>query len=200
MFSTTLKDHLQHLQKIFNILIKKNICLSLKKFFLRYSSVKLLDQKVNILNLITSEDKLKIIMSLEFLCILTQLKKYLKMIRYLCQYILHYAAIMKFLQLRKTLLNRDVQNIEDNTQKLSADSISIMKSTLKKLNVFHQLQSLFSCLSLLVHFDSKHQLYIDLNALKKFNFEAHVYHTKMNVIITVEISKQKSIELIMFLS
>jgi hypothetical protein len=29
---------------------------------------------------------------------------------------------------------------------------------------------------MLVHFLSKHQLYVDLNAFKEFEFEAHVYH------------------------
>jgi hypothetical protein len=56
---------------------------------------------------------------------------------------------------------------------------------------------MFSRLSILIHFDSKQQLYIDLDAFKKFGFDIHIYHVKM---ITEEASKQKSMKSILFLS
>jgi len=50
---------------------------------------------------------------------------------------------------------------------------------------------------MLVHFLSKRQLYVDLNAFKEFGFEAHVYHTKkVKKNITPQ---QKSMKSILFL-
>ena len=49
---------------------------------------------------------------------------------------------------------------------------------LKKLNIFHYLQSLFSQSIILMHFLLKQQLYIDLNVFKEFSFEVHMYYAK----------------------
>ncbi len=56
--------------------------------------------------------------------------------------------------------------------------IRLNKLILKKLNIFHYLQSLFSQSIILMHFLSKQQLYIDLNVFKEFDFEVHIYYTK----------------------
>lgn len=199
MFLIILKKHLHHLCEVFNVLIKKNIYLFSEKFFLNYSSVHLLDQKINVLSLATLKDKLWVIISLKFSCTLTQLKKYLNIIRYLCQYISHYIIIMKSLQLQKTLLNKEVRDIEDNVRKCAADRTDVMKFIFKELNSFHQLQTLFNYFSLLTHFDFKCQLYIDFNMSKEFDFGAHVYHIKEDIKKN-RILMQKSIESILFLS
>ena len=106
IYSTTLSKHLHHLQYVFNEFIFKEIYLFSEKFFLNYSSIQLLKQQVNALKLVTVKDKLVVITNLEFLCTLTQLKKYLDLIDYLWQYISHYTVIVKSLQLCKTLLNQ----------------------------------------------------------------------------------------------
>jgi len=51
---------------------------------------------------------------------------------------------------------------------------------------------------MLVHFLPKRQLYVDLNAFKKFEFEAHVYHAKKAE--KDKTPQQKSMEPILFLS
>ena len=98
IFSVMLKEHLQHLDEVFNVLTEKNICLSLKKSYLGYPSVKLLDQRVDTLELVTAADKLTVIIQLKFPKSLSALKKYLDLTGYLRQYILKYAAIVKPLQ------------------------------------------------------------------------------------------------------
>ena len=98
IFSVMLKEHLQHLHEVFNVLTEKNICLSLKKSYLDYPSVKLLGQRVDTLELVTAADKLAAITQLKFLKSLSVLKKYLSLTEYLRQYILKYAAIVKPLQ------------------------------------------------------------------------------------------------------
>ncbi len=105
IFFNMLKEHLNHLYNIFNILNKMKICFLLKKFYLTYLSVQLLSQWVNALSLATLKNKLAVIFRIKFSLSLSQLEKYLDLIDYLQQYILHYAAIVKLLQQQKTFLN-----------------------------------------------------------------------------------------------
>lgn len=206
IYSVTLTEHMLHLQQIFDELTSKRICLTSNKFFLKYLLIQLLNQQVNALNLTTAEAKLVIITSFEFSCILTQLKKYFEMTNYLKQYILHYTAIIKSLQLCKTLLNQHLQQDHDKNAvsnkskwKRLTDHISIVKLTLKELNVFHHLQILFSRFTIFSHFNSKHQLYIDLDVLKKFDFNIHIYHDKFKTNLT-SLFSQKETEPILFLN
>ena len=106
IFSIILIEHLQYLQSVFFILVSKDICFLSEKFFLNYSSMQLLSQQVDILDLTMSEVKLMIIINLEFSWTLTQLKKYLDMTDYLWHYILHYTVIVKSLQLCKIFFNK----------------------------------------------------------------------------------------------
>ena len=106
IFFNILNKYLQHLNSIFRVLAARNICLSLKKLFLNYLSVKLLNQKINTLRLITASEKLTVITYLKFPKSLSALEKYLDLIRYLWQYISKYAVISKLLQEQKMLLNK----------------------------------------------------------------------------------------------
>ncbi len=139
-----------------------------------------LKQQVDALELVTSEDKLVAIAGLCFFISLSQLEKYLGLTEYLQQYISKYAVIVKPLQLQKTFLNQGlrVKEMKENARKCQVITIRLNESTFKKLNAFHHLQTLFFWPTMLIHFLSKHQLYVDLNAFKKFEFETHVYHTK----------------------
>ena len=167
---------------MFEELAFKEICLLSEKFFLNYSFIHFLSQQVNALKLVTIKAKLIIIINLKFLHTLIQLKKYLDMTDYLCQYIFHYIIIVKLLQLYKTLLNQCLHKkhnvIERNIQKWLINHINIITSISKKLNVFQHLQMLFLRSLILSHFDSKWQLYINLDVLKEFSFSAHIYYVK----------------------
>ena len=123
------------------------------------------------------------------------------MIDYLWQYISHYTAIIKSLQIQKTLLNQCLQKKHDvtsqNGQKWLAGHISIMKSIFKKLNIFHHLQILFLRFTIFSHFNSKHQLYIDLDVSKKFDFNVHIYHSKSKINL-MSLFSQKNTKSIFF--
>ena len=99
IFSATLKKHFDHLSQIFDKLNLMNIHLTATKFFLKYSSVHFLKQKIDTLNLIMAENKLLAIVNLEFLKMLAQLKKYFSFTDYLYQYIFFYIIISNLLQL-----------------------------------------------------------------------------------------------------
>ena len=69
--------------------------------------------------------------------------------------------------------------------------------------MFDQLQAMFFRLTILAHFNSVHQLYVDLNTLKEFRFRAHVYHCWSDDEIKADSAsevKQKNIKSICFLS
>ena len=196
IFSSSLEEHVKHLNLVFGALARMNIHLAPKKSFLGYPSVQLLGQKVDALGLATAEDKLAAITSLAFPKTLSQLEKYLGLTGYLRQYIPHYAAIAKPLQLRKTYLTRSV-GVGGNARKKAAAHTHLTMPTPKELNAFHQLQKLFSSPTILHHHDEKRVLYIDLDASKEFGFGAHIYHSKED---SPDPPKQKSQQSILFLS
>jgi hypothetical protein len=80
IFFKNLDTHLTHLNEVFNLLTVKDIFVNLKKIFLRYDFVQLLNQKIDSLELITNEAKLKAIFKLKFSRTLKQLEIYLNLI------------------------------------------------------------------------------------------------------------------------
>ena len=80
IFSRIFQNHLQYFKKIFIFLKKLHIILNSKKNYLEFLIINLLDQKVSSLELITTQNKIKIIMKLKFLRNLCDLEIYLKLI------------------------------------------------------------------------------------------------------------------------
>ena len=66
IFSNIFKKHVEHLWTVFKILTFKQISVSFIKNFLCYSSIKLLKQRMNALNMIISENKFIAISKLKF--------------------------------------------------------------------------------------------------------------------------------------
>jgi hypothetical protein len=80
IFFKTLENHLRHLDIVFQRLNDYDVFMSFKKRFLSYLFIVLLDQIVNVLSLIISKKKLKIVSSLIFTHTLSELEKYLDII------------------------------------------------------------------------------------------------------------------------
>ena len=114
IYSKTLKNHIEHLHAIFNLLKFFNISFNSSKSFLNYSSIQLLKQKIDAFDLTTVSEKIKTIIKFEFFKILKNLKIYFDFIEWLKHYISYYAQKSNSLQLRKTdllrltLFNKDV--------------------------------------------------------------------------------------------
>ena len=70
IFFKTLQKHLNHLRQIFDVLSVNNISMNSNKAYIEYSSVNLLKQHVNFFELVTKNQKLKIIAKFTFLVIL----------------------------------------------------------------------------------------------------------------------------------
>ena len=120
IFSTSLEEHVKHLTMVFQALSEINIHLTPNKAFLGYPSVHLLGQYIDALGLVTAGDKLAAIRNLEFPRTLATLERYLRMTGYLKQYVPYYLAIIKPLQERKTMLNRNCNNHSGNARKSEA--------------------------------------------------------------------------------
>ena len=80
MFSKTLKKYKNHLHHLFFLFIERNIVINLKKTFIEFSIIQFLDQKVSFLNLIITEEKMKVITKLKFSRNLTDLETYFRLI------------------------------------------------------------------------------------------------------------------------
>jgi hypothetical protein len=87
IFSKTLEKHLHHLSLLFNRLLSYNVILNSKKVFLDYSSIMLLDQMIDALDLIIVEEKLTVIVNLVFSYTLKKLKIYVDLTDHLRVYV-----------------------------------------------------------------------------------------------------------------
>ncbi len=195
IFSRTLKDHLKHLHVVFQLFSKKRVSISSKKSFIDYSSVILLDQKVDDFDLTISVEKLKTIISLDFSWTLHALNIYLNMIDWLRNYVSYYAQIVESLQRRKTELSVNLlkNNLNTYWSKINKRTFELIKL---KVRFFQHFQNHFVREKVLTHFDSDRQLWVNLDAFKKINFIDMIYHVKDEKMIFTQLD----VQFILFLS
>lgn len=91
IFSKILEEHANYLHAIFGLLNFKEITSLSKKSYLDYSTITLLDQKIDAFELIVVANKIAAIKKLNFSYNFTNLKLYLKLTEYFRDYILYYA-------------------------------------------------------------------------------------------------------------
>ena len=177
-----------------------NIFIKSKKTFIDYSTVHLLNQKVDFLELVIVEKKLKIISRLFFSTTLQLLKTYLDLTSWLRDYVFWYAEMFKSLQKLKIELFHD-ESVADNVKKVYFRNIRIKNSIIEKLIFFQTLQSLLTKLFYLVHSNSRRKLYVNFDSSKKFELTDMMYHVKNNVKWNdKKYSFRKVIEFILFFS
>ena len=82
LFFKTFDDHVEHLRHLFVKLIELRITLNFKKTFLNYSSITLLEQKIDVFDFSTIEKKIVIIKVIKFSKNLKVLKIYLSLTNY----------------------------------------------------------------------------------------------------------------------
>ena len=98
------KNHLTHFKKS-SIFFKFNIFIKSTKMFFNYFNVVLLKQRINVLNLSITSEKLKIIISFKFFKTFKNLKDYFDFTKYIRNHIYYYFAIIKIWEnLKITLL------------------------------------------------------------------------------------------------
>ena len=193
----SLREHIYHLRQLFNLFVNKNINLNFIKIFLDYLEITLLNQRVNALDLSTTKSKLKALTSLTMSETFAKLETYLELIDYIRQYIHFYASISRsFQNLKTSLLKDEFRN--DAKRKTYTSKIKLLL-TLKEEEFFQTLQKTLSNASILIYFNSKRVLWIDLNEFKEHEFGIIIFHLRDEVFQNV-ISLRTQIESIMFLS
>ncbi len=70
----------------------------------------------------------------------------------------------------------------------------------RKLETFINLKNVFSVSTFLAHFNSKHQLYIDLDTFKTWDFAFMIYHVKDFIADNIKFISHIFIKLVLFLS
>jgi hypothetical protein len=165
VFNKTLKEHLNHLTQLFALFQHLNITLKAKKTYLRYSSIFLLRQKIDSLNLIIAEDKLKIIVNLSFSRILKNLKRYLEVIEWLRDYVTYYAQKIESLQKRETNLLKksfcEFISIRDIKRRFQWTTSMFKFSAIAELNFEHVEQ--FDS----IQFSNWTRIFVQLSSLNK---------------------------------
>jgi hypothetical protein len=80
IFSKIFEKHIEYLNTIFKLFNRIGITFGDPKIYLDYSSIILLKQRINELNMTCAENRIAILKDLQFPQILKNLEKYLKMI------------------------------------------------------------------------------------------------------------------------
>ena len=177
IFSQIFQNHLQHFRKVFILFKKLHIILNSKKSYLRFLTINFLDQKISSLKLIIIQNKIKVIIKLKFSRNLYNLEIYLELTNWLWQYILYYVYITELLQECKTLLIRQVFQ-KNHLWQIFVRKILMNSSSKKKLKAYQCLQTQFVQDLFLMYFNFKKIFYIDLNILKKWDFEVILFYLK----------------------
>ena len=155
VFSKTLKEHISHLDTVFELLNSLDIVLAPAKTFLSFPSTTLLGQKVDSLGMTAAGKKIMAISKLVFLITLQDLEHYLGLIRWLCDYISYYAQIVEPLQARKTEMLQNMTRSEsaEKKRKIAAHSTKLVELTDVEMAAFACLQGILSKKGFLHHFD-----------------------------------------------
>ena len=161
-----LQKHLNHLRTFFQMFKIKRISLIVTKFFLIYSFVTLLNQKVDSLNMFIIVEKIVAIISLRFFFSFRDLEIFMNLIDWLRSSISRYAQRVQSLQKRKITFTKSVI-VNDFARKRQVIKIQLYDFTFEKRVVFRNLQIAFVFSIFLIYFDKKRRLYIDLNAFKQ---------------------------------
>ena len=175
----SLHDLLDKLRVLFEIFLHYNISIKPTKSFLNYPDVRLLGQRVNSLGLNTSDEKLKVIHLFTYPDTLGALEYYLGLTGYLRSYIHFYAQLAAPLQELKTSLLCHAP-VAGQQRRAYASKTKLGSPTPRELSFFQSIQDPLSQPSTLVHHDPEKVLWIDLDASKKFDFEAIIFHTASN--------------------
>ena len=93
----TFKQHVVHLRRLFQYLIKKRISLKLIKVFINFLNIILLDNVIDIFELFITQNRIKIIKKLKFSTTVKQLEYYVSLTEYLKNKISHFTQIVKSL-------------------------------------------------------------------------------------------------------
>lgn len=121
-------------------------------------------------------EKIATITLLQFLKSFKNLNYFLKLINWLRHCVKRYVQLIQSFIARKTTLIKLIIIINESIKKQQLIQFKFTKFIVEKLKFFNKLQHVFFEFIFFIHFDSNRQLYIDLNAFKRWNFVVMIYH------------------------
>ena len=178
-FSESFDKHLDHLTKLFQLLVNLRVTISPKKTFLNYPSVTLLGQRVDAFGLAITEERIEAIAKLDFPTNLKALEHYLGLTGWMRNKVPYYAQKAEPLQREKTLLLKKSPAVGGQRRQHHTKTTLIEKRPIL-MESFRLLQESFTSPNFLVHCDPQSRIYVDLDASKERGFGVHVYHVKGN--------------------
>ena len=113
IFSKDFDLYLEHLRKFFQLLKKLKIIINSKKTFLNYLNITLLEQKVDVFKLITTQKRIETLINIKFFIDLETLKRYLRLTKWMRNKITYYTQKTKSLQREKILLLKKSSTIKE---------------------------------------------------------------------------------------
>lgn len=167
IFSKIENEHLHHLKQIFKIFKQHNILIKSIKIFITYSSIRLLKQKVNFLNLITDENKFRVINNFKFSIIFRQLEHYFDLTDWLWNYVEKYVKITESLKNKKIVILKKLSFNVESTRRIFSIKIVLQNSTEAKKKSFWRFQIKLFSFQYLIHCSPQRQLYMNVDVNKK---------------------------------
>ena len=94
-------------------------------------------------------------------------------------YVLYYAQLFNFLQMRKTLILK-FSLTKSATRKRYIKKINLKIFIETKIVFYERIQKVFSKFIFLIHHDCFRKLFANVNVLHKRNFDVTIFHVKKN--------------------
>ena len=136
--SKSLREHIAHLRRLFQLLVEYNIVIAPTKTFLNYSNINLLDRKVDSFDMTTAKNKLKTISEISYPSTLGDLKHYLGLTDYLRSFVYYYAQLANPLQNLKTRLLKQAP-IKDNPRRAYSFKMHLSEASSQEEQSFNSL-------------------------------------------------------------
>ena len=138
LFFKIFDDHVEYFRRLFVKLVELRNILNLKKTFLNYSNITLLEQKIDVFDFSTIEKRIVVIKIIRFSKNLKVLKIYLSLTNYQRKKLVWYAQKTNVLQKEKTRLLKNSSTIENQKRQTYSRTTSIKDSSILR-EFFYQL-------------------------------------------------------------
>ena len=181
LFFKTFDDHVEHFRRLFVKLVELRITFNLKKTFLNYFSITLLEQKIDVFDFSTIEKRIIVIKVIKFSKNFKVLKIYLSLTNYQREKLVWYAQKTNVLQKEKTRLLKDSSTIKNQKRQAYSRTTSIKDSSILRKS-FYQLQRTLTISNFFVYYDNTRRFYANIDVFKKRDYDVEIYHVKSDSI------------------
>jgi len=177
IFSKTLEEHAQHLERFFCRISEMGISLAPNKAFIGYPTVKLLGQRVDAFGVASTEERIEALRNLRFPRNAKDMEMYCGAINFLNDRTPYLAQISAPLTELKTELLRFAPKKKGRERNAMATK-ALIPATGPIKEAFDNVQSLWHDTIRLFHHDEKRPLYMDVDSSKQHGMAVMAYHVQ----------------------